>query len=101
MSKRTTGKLPTECPDCHGLGYTRATSAEMETAFRFEQGYVEVKTLQLGSACPLCGGLGQVMSAHHRELLDSVALRVNPRYFVSPRLKPRNPGDVATVRRIL
>lgn len=40
MSKRITGKLKTECPKCHGLGYTLETAAQMDTAFRVGVGYV-------------------------------------------------------------
>ena len=67
---RVTRALPTECPACHGLGYTKASQAEMLVKNIAERGepadYVEVGTVrvdgvpQVGSGCLMCKGLGQV-----------------------------------------
>ena len=63
---RITGALPTECPACQGLGYTRESQAEMHCEPTYEHGYVEVSTIvvqgrpQVGSACLKCLGLGQL-----------------------------------------
>lgn len=51
----------TECPVCHGMGYTAGTAAEMEMAWSTDMGaYVEVKTRMQGSGCPRCCGTGQL-----------------------------------------
>lgn len=73
MSNRITGAKPTECPDCEGLGYTKATGAEMKCrrltlAEREEYGFrpddwVEVRTVKRGSGCPKCKGVGQAYNA--------------------------------------
>ena len=58
---RITGMKPTECPICHGLGYTEASKAEMRCVWNAERtDYVEVKTLKQGSGCLRCGGTGQL-----------------------------------------
>ncbi len=61
---RITGKLLTECPECHGVGYTPATAAEMHA--HCEDPDLEQFTVyrdnvpQLGSGCPRCLGTGQL-----------------------------------------
>ena len=65
---RITGVSPHECTACHGLGYTKASQAEMRTAYFEEVGWVEIGTvvsletgkLQVGSGCLMCGGTGQL-----------------------------------------
>lgn len=59
---RITKALPTECPDCSGLGYTEATCDTMETRRDREYGIVEKKTLSKGSGCPRCLGTGQIVA---------------------------------------
>lgn len=61
---RITKACSTECRECHGLGYTPATAAEMVTE-DFEP-YLEIGTKRdidgrplAGSGCPRCHGTGQ------------------------------------------
>lgn len=66
---RITRSLATECFVCNGLGYTRATAAEMKCRNPYpsevlEYGlhpreFVECQTLKRGSGCPRCHGTGQ------------------------------------------
>lgn len=61
VTQRITGASPSECPACHGLGYTGASQAEMETRWNRERNEdVEVRTLRQGSGCLRCGGMGQL-----------------------------------------
>lgn len=55
--KRVTKALPTECPECNGIGYTRETCTEMKTPKKGERG---LKTVNQGSGCPRCCGTGQL-----------------------------------------
>lgn len=51
----------TECPACHGMGYTAGSAAEMEMAWSADMGaYVEVRTIAQGSGCLKCLGLGRL-----------------------------------------
>lgn len=58
---RITKALPSECPACHGMGFTEGSATEMEMVFNAEMnGYVEVRTLAKGSGCWKCHGTGQL-----------------------------------------
>jgi hypothetical protein len=47
------------CPACNGMGYTQQTCPEMELRYNPQLGaHVEAKTLQQGSGCIRCLGVG-------------------------------------------
>jgi Holliday junction resolvasome RuvABC DNA-binding subunit len=53
------------CPECNGIGYTVKTCAEMELRWHHDlKAHVELKTLQQGSGCPKCLGLGVLHDVH-------------------------------------
>ena len=69
---RITAGLPTECPACHGIGYTKESAAEMHYEDHPEHGPVERFTVyrdmvpQIGSGCLKCGGTGQLCRLEDR-----------------------------------
>lgn len=58
MNERITGKKPTECKQCEGIGYTTNTAPTMQ-----KQSDGKLVTLKLGSGCEKCLGTGQVSVA--------------------------------------
>lgn len=62
MKRRTTGKHPDECPACYGFGQTEkcATVTAEDRRESVIQQRTVLKTVQLGSGCLRCGGIGRV-----------------------------------------
>jgi len=61
LKSRTTGKHPSECPACEGMGYTKASATEMER----QDG--KLITVMLGSACLRCHGTGRLNALDAQE----------------------------------
>lgn len=63
MSKRTTRKHPAECPACYGWGQNEKCATlmtEVNIASAEEPTRAILKTVQLGSGCLRCGGIGRL-----------------------------------------
>ena len=62
-ARRTTGKHPDECPACYGFGQNEKCATVMTSRVMTDgegQQRTIFKTVQLGSGCLRCGGVGRI-----------------------------------------
>jgi hypothetical protein len=65
-NERVTRGLPTECPECQGLGVTEETEPVRQRV-RCD-GHTLWVTVRQGSGCPLCHGIGQLFETQPARL---------------------------------